>query len=118
MGAVTFLGSLMVAEASRSASFQSSGSLGWGILSWVPTTTMALSFLLPATAPVPPRPAARSSLLIQLAKRTRFSPAGPMAITSASSPCRSRRMRQVSWVVLPQRSEASWMETSPSFTRR
>jgi aldehyde:ferredoxin oxidoreductase len=46
--------------------------------------TIALRFLLPPTHPVPPRPLARSSSLIQQAKRERFSPACPIVITDNS----------------------------------
>ena len=39
---------------------------------------MAFSFLLPITAPMPVRPATSLSSLAMHAKRTRFSPAGPI----------------------------------------
>ena len=44
---------------------------------FLPLAMIALRFLLPITAPVPQRPAIRSSLTIP-AKRTLFSPAGPI----------------------------------------
>src|SRR5216684_1228048 len=43
----------------------------------VPRTARALTFLLPSTAPLPPRPAWRPSWEI-VAKRTACSPAGPI----------------------------------------
>ena len=49
-----------------------------GILNF-PSATTAFKFLLPMTAPIPPRPAARSSLTTQ-AYLTKFSPAGPITI--------------------------------------
>ena len=44
----------------------------------LPETLMALRFLLPKTAPGPPRPKALFLSFITEAKRTRFSPAGPI----------------------------------------
>ena len=51
----------------------------------VPRTTMALSCLEPMTAPTPERPAARPMSFITALILTRFSPAGPMHMTLASS---------------------------------
>ena len=50
---------------------------------------MALRFFEPITAPTPDRPAARPMSLITQAKRTRFSPAGPMQATLASGAVRA-----------------------------
>ena len=43
-----------------------------------PRNEIAFNFLDPITAPVPVRPACRPPSLLMVAKRTRFSPAGPM----------------------------------------
>ena len=57
----------------------------------VPWTVMALSFLLPHTAPKPPLAKAQSLLVVMEAMRTRFSPAGPMTMLLKSWPCFSSR---------------------------
>ena len=61
-------------------------SSAFGIVDLSPLTTIAFRFFAPATAPVPPRPAARSSSLMIAAKSTPFSPACPIAMTERSSP--------------------------------
>ena len=78
---------------------------------------MAFRFLLPPTAPVPPRPLARSSSLTQHASLERFSPAWPMAITLRSfSPYLSRKCATVSCTPLPHTADASRNSTVPSLT--
>ncbi len=47
----------------------------------VPFTAMAFKFLLPITAPTPPRPAALTLSHIKLAIGTSFSPGGPIDTT-------------------------------------
>ncbi len=63
----------------------------------LPRTAIAFRFLEPMTAPVPVRPAMRPSSLAMQAKRTIFSPAGPMAeMRTSSEPSSLRRRRSVS----------------------
>ncbi|MPM94275.1 hypothetical protein SDC9_141421 [bioreactor metagenome] len=79
----------------------------------VPLTTIALRFLEPITAPTPLRPAALWSSFMMLAKRTLFSPAGPIHATLASGSCFARRAAVVSGTFLPQRSDASHSSAVP-----
>ena len=68
-----------------------------------PHRAIAFRFFDPITAPTPPRPAWRPSLLI-VAKRTRFSPAVPMDATHAVGQFNSERMNDcVSPGVFPLR---------------
>ncbi len=80
---------------------------------FVPLTTIALRFFDPMTAPTPLRPAALWSSFIMLAKRTLFSPAGPMHATLASGSCLARSAPVVSGTFLPQRSDASQSSAVP-----
>ena len=58
----------------------------------VPRTTIALSFMWPITAPLPPRPGIRPASLTMHAYSTSRSPAGPMANTRAlASPTSASR---------------------------
>ena len=74
------------------------------------------------TAPMPPRPAIPSRLFRHVwamaAYRTRFSPAGPMAITSAFPPSRSQTASHVSRIHFPQRSFAGLISTDSSVMER
>ena len=77
-----------------------------GIGCW-PSAMTALRFFAPMTAPTPPRPATRCWLTMA-AKRTRFSPAGPMTALpklAGSASC-------VAMVPLPHRREASLSVTA------
>ena len=56
----------------------------------VPRTTTALRFLLPITAPAPPRPALWYWSVERQANGTRFSPAGPVESTLWNGPICSR----------------------------
>ena len=81
----------------------------------VPRTAMALRFFEPMTAPTPDRPAARCRSLTMAAKRTRFSPAGPIQVTTVSCcPDSSRTISSVSQTVLPHRCSAEQIRTSSS----
>src|SRR5262249_62285841 len=67
----------------------------------------ALRFFPPMTAPPPPRPAWRPSLLM-VANRTRFSPAWPIAATRVSSSPNSLRIAaSLALALLPHRWAAS-----------
>ena len=80
----------------------------------VPRTESAFSFLDPQTAPWPVRPAWRPSL-VTLAKRTMFSPAGPIvAERTWSSASPSRMASSVSKVLLPSSLVASRNSTRSS----
>jgi hypothetical protein len=57
----------------------------------VPRTAMALRFFEPITAPTPLRPAARCLSFMMQAKRTSFSPPGPMQATRRPGIPSSRR---------------------------
>ena len=73
----------------------------------LPDNATALRFLEPMTAPTPPRPACRPSLLM-VANRTRFSPAVPTAATrTASLPSSARMAASVSAALRPQSRLAS-----------
>ena len=73
---------------------------------------MAFRFFDPITAPTPPRPAWRPSLLM-VAKRTRFSPALPMDATQAPGHPPSERMNDcVSSGVFPLSWSAARISTS------
>ena len=52
----------------------------------LPRQTTAFRRLLPITAPIPVRPTKSCLLLAMAAKRTRFSPAGPMERTLGRLP--------------------------------
>ncbi len=82
-----------------------------------PVTATAFRFFDPMTAPTPQRAFARLRSLMMAAKRTRFSPAGPMPETR-TFPWRSWRISSVSEVVFPQRSFAGCSSASPSATVR
>ena len=73
----------------------------------------------PITAPIPVRPLARLTMFMMAAKRTRFSPAGPIWATSAlGSPTSSLRRRSASAVTLPQRWLAGRSSAWPSWSQR
>ena len=97
---------------SRPISFSRSGSKAGTVC--VPRTAMALRFFEPMTAPGPVRPACLPPSLLMLAKRTRFSPAGPMHATLRLYPRRCFTACSVCDVVRPARSDASRKSTSPS----
>ena len=80
----------------------------------VPRTAIAFRFFDPMTAPGPVRPACLPPSLLMLAKRTRFSPAGPMQATLRLCPKRCFTANSVCEVVSPTRSDASRSSTSPS----
>ena len=83
------------------SAFSAAGS-ATGTLAW-PRQAIALRFLLPITAPMPVRPAAREPMLRMQAYLTRFSPARPIAISWSLSSPRSASIR--SWrspVPMPQ----------------
>ena len=85
----------------------------------VPRTAMALRFLEPMTAPTPLRPAARCLSFMIDAKRTRFSPAGPMHETMASwTPVSALMVSSVSQTPLPHRCCAGTSWTSSSYIHR
>ena len=90
-----------------------------GIFRFVPRTTTALRFLEPMTAPMPVRPLARLPMLMIAARRTPFSPAGPIAATSTFGSSSSSLSRSVvSDVVLPHRWPAGRSSASPSWIHR
>ena len=77
----------------------------------LPDNAMAFRFLEPMTAPTPPRPACRPSLLM-VAKRTRFSPAVPTEATLAVGlPSSARTAVSVSAALPPHRWRASRSST-------
>src|SRR6185436_4312465 len=84
---------------------------------WVPRTAIAFTFLLPRTAPLPPRPAWRPSCEI-VAYRTARSPAGPIAAIWKSDPSRALSADSVAPHVAPRRSPALSSRTRPSSTIR
>jgi hypothetical protein len=95
----------------------SAGMAGFGVA--LPRTTTALRRLLPMTAPMPVRPLARLAMFMMAAKRTRFSPAGPIwAISTLASPSSSFRSRSTSPVTLPQRWPAGRSSARPSCSHR
>ena len=69
----------------------------------VPRTTTALRFLLPITAPAPPRPALWNWSVERQAKGTRFSPAGPVESTLCHGPISSRTSCSRAAVSRPQK---------------
>src|SRR3990170_2998584 len=96
---------------------KASGSAGFGDL--LPRTTTALSRFDPITAPRPVRPLARLTMFMIAAKRTRFSPAGPIcAISTFSSPISFLRRLSTSAVTLPQRCLAGRSSALPSLSQR
>src|SRR6185436_8315650 len=84
---------------------------------WVPRTAIAFTFLLPRTAPLPPRPAWRPSCEI-VAYRTARSPAGPIAAIWKSEPSWALSADSVAPHVAPRRSPALSSRTRPSSTIR
>ena len=80
----------------------------------MPLTAIALRFFDPITAPGPVRAACRPPSFVMLAKRTRFSPAGPMQATRVRCPSCCLIARSVSSVVIPMKLRASRNFTSPS----
>src|SRR5260370_628917 len=66
----------------------------------VPRTATAFRFFEPITAPTPDRPAARCLSLMMQAKRTRFSPAGPMQAMRVFGTPTSSRMPSSGWGVV------------------
>ncbi len=75
----------------------------------VPTMPMALRFLEPITEPIPP--AEWETAFMTFDMGTRFSPAGPMAATTASGPMICEIARVVPRIPWPQRRRASWIST-------
>ena len=85
----------------------------------LPRTAMALSRFDPMTAPRPVRPATSFRSLAMQAKRTRFSPPGPIwATRMRGSPSSSRMASSTSPVMRPQRWAASRISTAPSLIQR
>ena len=80
----------------------------------LPRTTTALRFFEPITAPIPVRPFALLLILIKAAKRTKFSPAGPICKTSIRLSSNSTlSLSSVSPVVIPHKCPASFNSASP-----
>ena len=96
-------------------------SAGWSAIftGILPRTAMALSRFEPMTAPIPVRPATSFRSLTMQAKRTRFSPAGPIwATRMRGSPSSARIASSTSPVIFPQRCAASRISTAPSLIQR
>ena len=83
-----------------------------------PLSTIAFSFFAPITAPIPKRWAWWVRPLTMLAKRTVFSPAGPITAIWASLPNRLSRSSVALSVVSPHCAAASKNVTAPSSIRR
>jgi len=82
-----------------------------------PRIAIAFRFFAPMTAPTPPRPACLPSLLI-VAKRTRFSPAKPIAATRASDAFTAVRTKaSVDAALRPRQAAASPKTTRPRSTK-
>jgi hypothetical protein len=80
----------------------------------VPATAMALTFLDPSSAPVPPRPALWYWSLEMQAQGSRLSPAGPMLIAVILGSKSLRSASSISEVFMPAYRAHGTMETTSS----